>query len=111
VPTSGRLVFVVFNAMYLFMGFFHGSAVSSQQSALENTLAALIFVLGGLEVPFGGVLVMLFVVWLTGAGVVRVLWNGQDGFEERMRWGGECLTTWGTERIQKICIHTSRIQP
>lgn len=68
------------------MGFFHDSAVSSQQSALENTPAALMFVLGGLEVLFVGDLVGLFVEWLTGAAVVRVLWKvrarrvqGEDG--------------------------------
>ncbi|KAJ7802965.1 hypothetical protein B0H14DRAFT_3884269 [Mycena olivaceomarginata] len=68
VPTSGRLIFLVFNGIYLFMGFFYGSAVSSQHSALENTLAALLFVLGGLEVLFVGLLVGLCVVWLTGPG-------------------------------------------
>jgi hypothetical protein len=86
VPTSGRLVFLVFNGIYLFMGFFYGSAVSSQHSALENTLAAVLFVLGGLEVLFVGLLVGLCVVWLTGPGAVRVLWKagtrrvrGEDG--------------------------------
>ncbi|KAJ7809682.1 hypothetical protein B0H13DRAFT_2149738 [Mycena leptocephala] len=86
VPTSGRLIFLVFNGIYLFMGFFYGSAVSSQHSALENTLAAVLFVLGGLEVLFVGMLVGLCVVWLTGPGAVRALWKagtrrvrGEDG--------------------------------
>ncbi|KAF7338932.1 hypothetical protein MVEN_01969300 [Mycena venus] len=73
--TSGKLIILVFHGVSLFMGFLYGSAISSQQSALENTVAALMFVLGGLEVLFVGLLVGLFVVWLTGPGAVRVVWK------------------------------------